>query len=688
MRVLCVDDSSDDAELNIRALQRHGFTIESIRVDTHGGARDALRQPWDLVLCDYSMPDFSANGFLRLLAEMELEIPCLIVSGAIGEEAAVEAIRLGAYDYIFKDNLKRLGQAADRALRDAEIKDARRLAELRLRERETRLRLLFEQLPALVITADLNMLITSVEGSQLGVLGISPDTMIGRRIASSALIADESRLPARRGQLAALQGSAADHEIIFAGKTFQSHVEPLRDPQGEIIGTIAVALDITERKVAQQRLAYFSQYDLLTDLPNRGVFEDRLSQAIGMSGRHDRRLAVISIDLDRFKDINETYGQTTGDETLRAVGARLHRSVSADATVSRIAEDTFCIMLLDVKDRESVQAAVELLHDAFRVPFAVGEVEVLVTASIGVSLFPEDGHDAGSMIKAADAAMYQAKRMSRNTWQFFVPNMLAASAERTTLRRDLRAAIEREQLVVYYQPIFRCQGMELAGFEALVRWHHPTLGMLLPDHFIPLAEESGMIEQLGEWVLQNVCMQTTQWQAEALDVPRVCVNISARQFENPSLRRNIERILNAHGVDPSRIELELTESSILRDLTSAVAMLHDLKKLGVRLSVDDFGTGYTSLSFLRRFPIDVLKIDKSFVRELLPGSHDEAIVKAISTLAENLGLISVAEGIETPLALEQIRAIGCTEVQGYLLSRPLSPQQCIDFCQDYKLALG
>lgn len=683
LRVLCVDDSSDDAALNVLALERHGFIVESARVDEPEAARDALQgQTWDLILCDYSMPRFSAPAMLDILRGHNGDIPCLVVSGAIGEEAAVETIRLGAYDYIFKNNLKRLGPAAERALRDAELRRARALMEVQLRERETRLRLLFEQLPALVISCDTSLTVTSVEGAQLAQVPDDPDALIGTHVAGSALLADESRFPIRHAHLQALQGGAAEYEMIWGGKTFRGHVEPLRDVDGRIVGTIAVAFDITERKIAEQRIAYFAQYDPLTDLPNRALLEDRLTQAIAMAQRHRNTLLVVTTDLDAFREVNELYGLGHGDEALRMIAGRIRRLVDASATVSRVGEDQFVILLVDAADPAYGRSFIERLHATFEAPFLIGDAEVYVNASSGLASFPDDGADTQTLLRSSEAAMQAAKASGGHAFRVFVPSMIASSAERLSLKRDLRGAAAAGQYVLHYQPIFRAADLAFTGFEALVRWQHPELGLLPPDHFIHLAEESGAIDDLGTFVLHEVCRQLNAWDAQGIDVPRVCVNISARQFERSALRDVIASTLRASGIAPSRLELELTESSVMRDISGGIAMLHDLKALGVRLSVDDFGTGYTSLSYLRRFPIDVLKIDRSFLRDMLPGSQDEAIVKAIVILAENLGLTSVAEGIESRVTLEQIRNIGAYEVQGYFLGEPGPPQDALDALSD------
>jgi diguanylate cyclase (GGDEF)-like protein/PAS domain S-box-containing protein len=683
LRVLCVDDSPDDAELNILALERHGFMVDGLRVDEREAARVALAgQKWDLILCDYSMPRFSAQAMLELLRALGTDIPTLVVSGAIGEEAAAETIRLGAYDYIFKNNLKRLGAAAERALRDTELRRARALMEVQLRERETRLRLLFEQLPALVISCDTALTVTSVEGAQLSQVPDDPESLIGTHVAGSALLADESRFPIRHAHLQALQGGAAEYEMIWGGKTFRGHVEPLRDVDGRIVGTIAVAFDITERKIAEQRIAYFAQYDPLTDLPNRALLEDRLTQAIAMAQRHRNTLQVITTDLDAFREVNELYGSGSGDEVLRMIAGRIRRLVDGGATVSRAGEDQFVVLLVDPVDPVQGRGFLERLHATFEAPFVIGDLDIYVNASSGLASFPEDGSDTQTMLRSSEAAMQAAKAAGGHSFRIFIPSMIASSAERLSLKRDLRGAAVAGQYVLHYQPIFRAADLTFTGFEALVRWQHPELGLLPPEHFIHLAEESGAIDDLGVFVLREVCRQLREWDARGVEIPRICVNVSARQFERSSLRDSIVKILRESGIAPSRLELELTESAVMRDISSGIALLNDLKSLGVRLSVDDFGTGYTSLSYLRRFPIDTLKIDKSFLRDMLPGSQDEAIVKTIVILAESLGLASVAEGIESRITLEQIRAIGAHEVQGYFLGEPAPHQDALDALSD------
>ena len=526
------------------------------------------------------MPAFSAIAMLELIKELGADVPCLIVSGAVGEEAAVETIRMGAYDYVFKNNFKRLGPAVERALRDAELRRARVFMEVQLRERETRLRLLFEQLPALVISCDTSLTVTSVEGAQLSQVPDAPAALIGSHVASSPLLADESRFPIRHAHLQALQGGSAEYEMIWAGKTFRGHVEPLRDVDGRIVGTIAVAFDITERKIAEQRLAYFAQYDPLTDLPNRALLEDRMTQAISMAQRHNGGVALVTIDIDRFKEVNDLYGTGNGDEVLRLIASRMRRLVDGGATVSRIGNDQFAILLVDIPTHQEAMAFVERLHASFEAPFILGDLEIYLTISSGVCSYPDDGHDGYALIRSSEAAMLAAKQTGGNNYRNFLPSMIASSSERLALKRDLRIAAAAGQFVLHYQPIFRSEDLVFAGFEALVRWQHPILGLLPPDHFIGLAEETGAIDELGAYVFKDVCRQLGEWDARGARVPRVCVNISARQFERPGLKESIAGTLRETGISPERIELELTESSIMRDITGGIAMLHEFEVAG------------------------------------------------------------------------------------------------------------
>ena len=677
VRALLVDDSADDAELNALALRRSGLKIVSQRVETRDAASAALREGrWDIVLCDYEMPNFSAPALLALLLDMHLDLPCIIVSGAIGEEAAADVMRLGAIDYVFKNNLARLRASVDRALREALVQRDHRLTQARLLESEARLKLMVEQLPAMVWTTDSEMNITSAKGTEVASFGVELDAMIGQPFPAALFSTEEDRAVATHAHRQALRGDSFRFEVKWAGRRRQAHIEPLRDREDAIIGTIGIALDVTEQREAQERLSHVVNHDALTDLPNRVLLNDRLTQALGFAQRRNRHVAVLYLDIDGFKYVNETLGYPVGDELLKTVAGRLLLVVNEADTVARSGGDDFVIVLADIDGVEVARTLEQRVLDVFEKPFTIHEHEIFLTASVGVTHFPEDGGEGPGLMKGAEAAMYEAKRMGRNCIQEYRPSMLAAPAERLTLQRDIHHALLNQEFVLHYQPMLDVETERVVGVEALLRWRHPTLGLLMPDGFIPVAEESGLIEPIGEWVFEQACMQLARWREEGHADLRVSVNVSARQFESRGLRKMIMRVLAAHRVAAEQMELEVTESSIMRDVGSTIRILADLKDLGLRLSIDDFGTGYTSLSYLKRFPIDVLKIDRYFVRDIMTNVYDEAIVKAVTTLSRRLGLTTIAEGVETRAQFERIRDLECDEVQGYLFSPALPADEC------------
>lgn len=447
------------------------------------------------------------------------------------------------------------------------------------------------------------------------------------------------------------------------------------DDDGKPIRMVGTVHDITERREAEQQLAHLAHHDALTDLPNRTLLADRLQQAIARARRLREVVAVLFIDLDRFKNINDTLGHAVGDRLLKAVADRIAGVTRAGDTVARPGGDEFVAVLTDIRTIEDIAKVAQKILRAFADPCHVDGHELFVTASIGISIFPNDGDDVDALVKNADRAMYQAKESGRNTFQFYAPDMLESALERLALETDLRKALDRDQLTLYYQPLTTCDGT-IVACEALLRWRHPTLGLLLPNEFISLAEETGLIVPIGEWVIREATRQMARWRDDGRDL-RVLVNISARQFQQRDLADAVEDALASSGLEPARLELEITESAVMRDADRTVAILCDLKNAGVRLSIDDFGTGYSSLGYLKRFPIDVVKIDRSFVRDVLTDKFDEAIARAVVTLAHSLELAVVAEGVETERQLAFMREIGCDLIQGFLVSRPLTPSDFI-----------
>jgi diguanylate cyclase (GGDEF)-like protein/PAS domain S-box-containing protein len=462
------------------------------------------------------------------------------------------------------------------------------------------------------------------------------------------------------------------------GETFPKWltVSAVRDRGGQVVNYIKIFSDISERKEREERVRHLAHHDFLTDLPNRMLLNDRIAQAISRAQRAGSQVAVMFLDLDRFKNVNDSLGHSVGDELLREVARRLRACVRASDTVSRLGGDEFVVLMPEVRDANDAAVAAQKVLEAVGRPYSIGGHELVSTPSVGVSVYPSDGNDVETLLRNADAAMYHAKELGRNNYQFFTQDMNARATERLSLERSLRRALERGELRLYYQPQYEVASGRIVGVEALIRWEHPELGLVPPARFMPFAEETGLILPIGEWVLQEACRTNRAWQAAGLRAVRVAVNISALQFRQANFLETVQRALADSGLDPRYLELEVTESVIMHDAERVTRSLSQLKSMGLELAIDDFGTGYSSLSYLKRFPLDRLKIDRSFVRDITEDRDDAAITAAIIALTRTLGVKSIAEGVETREQLEFLRAQGCDEVQGYLLSMPLAPEAC------------
>lgn len=431
-----------------------------------------------------------------------------------------------------------------------------------------------------------------------------------------------------------------------------------------------ILVDITKQKIGEERLNYLGHHDPLTGLPNRSLLSDRLNQALSRVRWHLRPVAVLFIDLDRFKIVNDTLGHNMGDLLLKAVAERLRSAVRDGDTISRLGGDEFVIILSDLAQPEDAAKVAEKVLQVFSISFDMGGHEFFMAASIGIALYPDDGEDAETLLKNADTAMYRAKEQGRNNFQIYSPAMNAKAAGRLSMEAQLRRAVERGELSLHYQPKVDLNGGRIVGMEALLRWESPLLGRVPPVEFIPLAEETGLIVPIGEWVIRTVTAQIKAWQASGLPAVPVAVNLSPRQFQ-PNLVQTVSRILNEENLNPSFLGLEVTENMVMKQADATVEMLDRLHALGIELSIDDFGTGYSSLGYLKRFRVNALKIDGSFVRDIPSDADDAAIVAAIITLAHSLKLKVVAEAVETKGQLAFLRSLGCDQIQGDLFSKPL-----------------
>lgn len=447
---------------------------------------------------------------------------------------------------------------------------------------------------------------------------------------------------------------------------------PIRNGQGELLAVIESLEDITERKRYEEQLEYQASHDGLTNLPNRNLLGDRIRQALLMARRNNRKLAVLFVDLDNFKFINDSQGHEIGDMLLKIVAGRLTGCVRAGDTVARQGGDEFALVVSDLAETEDASRIAENIQTALAQPLQVNGTEFVVTCSIGISVFPKDGEDECTLFKNADVAMYRAKERGRNNFQFYTGEMNARTLTRVTMEKLLRGALEKGELLLHYQPKVNLPTGRITGMEALIRWQSPELGMVSPADFIPLAEETGLIEPIGEWVMQTACAQNKAWQDEDLPPLTMAVNLSPRQFRQKNLCSVIRRVLRETGLAPRFLELEVTESMVMHDVDWAISILKELKVMGVYLAMDDFGTGYSSLSYLKRFPFDTLKIDRSFVRDITTDPDSAAIARAVIAMAHGLHLKVVAEGVETVGQLNYLLQNDCDEMQGYYFSRPVS----------------
>jgi diguanylate cyclase (GGDEF)-like protein/PAS domain S-box-containing protein len=457
--------------------------------------------------------------------------------------------------------------------------------------------------------------------------------------------------------------------------TIEDSISPIHNWDGKLTGAVIVFHDISASQAMSIKMAHLAHHDFLTNLPNRVLLNDRIAHAIKSAKRSNKQLAVLFLDLDNFKHINDSLGHETGDILLKSVAQRLTSCIRSSDTISRQGGDEFIILLDEGKNGESASSIAEKIQAALTLPHTVNNRELHITTSIGISIYPLDGQDAETLIKCADTAMYHAKKKGRNNHQFFRSEMNIRAVNRQLIETDLRIAIDKQEFFLLYQPKVNLITGKITGAEALVRWKHPKLGDVTPKKFVTIAEDSSLIVPIGRWVLLEACTQAKQWINMGLQAIPIAVNISAHEFHQKNFVANVRSILDDTGLDARFLELEITESTLMRDVKSTTLILHELKSMGIQLAVDDFGTGYSSLSYLKQFPIDVLKIDQSFVNDIATATDSGIIVSAVIGMGNNLKLHVVAEGIENLAQLTFLKQLYCAEGQGYYFSKPLSPTE-------------
>ena len=675
-RILIADD---DAQIREVLHELLGDDYECAEVSSAEEALAVLRAAeFDLVLSDIMMGGITGLEMVPQVLELAPDTVVIMISGEQNIESAIQALRAGAFDYITKPfDLRHVEAAVKRALEHSALRQSKRYYENFLeeivRERTNELHKTNQTLSALIRASPLAIFVLDA-GGRVSLWNPAARRMFGW---------DESEVLDKPFPLARDEFDPVFEEALSGGPVAGYEARrrrkdgslidvsvwttPLRDQQSEVSAKMAIVADITERKAAEAKINYLAYHDTLTGLPNRVSFEERLAEAAA----HADRLAVMFLSLDRFKKFNDTLGHIIGDRLLKSVAERLTAAVRDGDTVARFGSDEFAFLLTRLDGADAAAGAAREFQRVLDPVFDVEGHELYVTASIGISVYPDDGADAQELLKSAGAALYRAKQSGGNNYQFYTADMNERALHRLALENKLRWAIERGEFRVYYQPQVSIGTGRVTGMEALVRWQHPEMGLVSPAEFIPLAEDTGLISPIGEWVLRTACAQAREWRDSGFGGLRVGVNLSPRQFQQPDLVPLVERLLGETGLEAASLELEVTESSVMKNAAASIRTLGELKAMGIKIAVDDFGSGYSSLSYLKSLPIDVLKIDQSFVRDMTADPKDAAIVMAIIQLAHSLQLEVKAEGVETEEQLRFLSLLRCDAMQGYLFCRPL-----------------
>ncbi|HMJ52602.1 MAG TPA: EAL domain-containing protein [Polyangiaceae bacterium] len=678
--VLLVEDNPGDARL-LREMFREGSQSSKLtHVESMGEAEMHLAEgAVDVILLDLGLPDAQGLVAVRRARALAPAIPLVVLTGLDDDSLAVQALQEGAQDYLVK------GQIEARGLRRAlHYAIERKIMEDALFEEKERAQVTLNCIGEGVICTDVSRNITFLNAAAERMTGWLLLEAAGRPMTEVFRMLDA----ANRQTIPIPTGIAVGSRppvhlpsnciLIRRGGVdiaVENSVAPIYDRQGQLTGTVVVFRDVSAARAMSLEIAHSAEHDFLTGLPNRVRLNDRVSQAITMAQRHGKQLAVLFLDLDGFKHINDSLGHPVGDKLLQSIAKRLIDCGRASDTVSRQGGDEFVVLLSELQQPEDAAIAARRMLQAVAEAHAVDEHEIHVTTSIGVSIYPEDGTDAETLVKNADTAMYQAKENGRQNYQYFTPAMNERAVERQSIEESLRRALERRQFALHYQPKINFKTGAITGAEALLRWTHPTRGSVSPMQFIPVAEACGLIRPIGSWVLRQACEQARAWVDAGLPVATMAVNVSAMEFRDEGFLEGLFAVLSDTGLDPTSLELELTESVLMKHPESSAAILQKLRARGVQVALDDFGTGYSSLSYLRKFPIDALKIDQSFVSQITAAADDTSIVTAVISMAQNLKLRVVAEGVETIEQKDFLQTHQCDEAQGYYFSRPVPPDQ-------------
>jgi diguanylate cyclase (GGDEF)-like protein len=683
-RVLVADDDATVRLLANAALARHGFVVQC--VDNGTAAWEALdEKSFDLVMLDVEMPGHDGFSLCRKIRdELKLDIPVLLVTGHDDVDSIQHAYDVGATDFIAKPiNWSLLGHRLRYVVRNYRVLQSLDLAKARHRA-------MLRAFPDALLRINTQGTLVEQHGQQTAAEAVEHtplQDLFPKDIAERWLEAvKESIATGNVQQIEYALTAGDDRQRVYEGK-----IAPVSHEEA-----VCVVRDVSERREADRKILNLAFFDPLTGLPNRSSFQELLKSATHLAQRNSTRLAVLFLDIDGFKAVNDTFGHNTGDHVLQAVAERLRSTLrlsdvmgrlqEGDATdqpsLSRLGGDEFTVVLPNIERAEQAMAAAKRVCAAFEAPFHVDGQELTLSTSVGISLYPDDANTPALLVKHADTAMYAAKARGRAQAQFYSHALTDRATQRFKLEASLRLALQREELRVFYQPIIDVAQRRVIGFEALVRWRHPELGLLPPSEFIPVAEECGLISRLGQEVLRVACADAAVWNKHSASGVGVAVNLSASQLDENGFVADVNDALRAANLSPQLLELEITESAIVNRTPSTVSNLEKLRAMGVRIALDDFGTGFSSLAYLREMPLSTIKIDRSFVEKLPDAEKDVAIVRSIIALGKNLGLRVIGEGIETQPQQATIVKLGCTTLQGYRFSRPIPFEQTLGLLED------